>query len=556
MRDVGKGIVNTGNICYAASAVQMFLRTNALAQGLSEFVRKHKEVKVEVEVLGGSEQNSTQGACTINVSPLPVHIALDNLREKIIPPPGHLTNQRSRPNPYNAGVRLDELAALFADKFFNGKQHDPHEFFIALKNKLADEAVATLQAIGSYKAPIAGQSPLLHEQASRFVQGTWVDEAFTGVYVDNIECHNCIYKSVRMNPMQCWAVPITPDGPYPRFLTIQDLVSEEFSATPPAEGSCCENCKQQNTLTKRFRFLQCPNVLILQLVRCSATLTSDGSMRQKKRKDNVNVGDQRIQLLEYAHERVNAFPHVTSAQQEEGDQFRPRCRNTYQLSSFIEHQGEMVTSGHFITHFNQGQVGKEGAFPTIAENWYTADDCRIFQDMDTFKNEDSNFLLCYVKVASENIDTTVDDDENLDVIELAAEAEAAGRSIDESAVAAPPERTPIGVKRSHNEGEDVGPGDTRAAFAHKINAKLELVSQLFREFSRSTINHQIAGVRDAIAHCGAGEDCEKLLADCDELENDRIEKWNLEVQEKLDAVKTIVKKLNRCSELPMKRKKN
>lgn len=212
-----------------------------------------------------------------------------------------------------------------------GVQQDAHEYLFALLNHFDDECRAPKEnKAATYDTP--------------------VDSFFGGLFRETKICARCGHNDQTTSKFYDITLPLdadTLDGCFESFMKPRNVGSNYI----------CEHCKQAGTCSTRTKFADTPNILIITMMRFTATVNKD--------ERQVDFG-LNIDLKEFVEDGVEHF---------------------YELFAVINHSGHQVNRGHF-TCFVKCNGG----------SWYNCDDTKITKDTAQNVLDSKPYVLFYKRV--------------------------------------------------------------------------------------------------------------------------------------------------------------
>jgi ubiquitin C-terminal hydrolase len=185
---------------------------------------------------------------------------------------------------------IHNIARVF-DYFFDGRQHDAHEFLVALLARLDAEA-----------AEVTGNP-------------TWVAEIIGGKSSNLVLCANCDHEIVTEDSFSAMSIPISEE-----VKSLSDMI-QATSVPQPVPAYECDSCRSKNSVTLTTSIVDAPPVLLLHLLRFSVVAT-DGEVVMTKSSLPVHVPPE-IEI------------HTVNG------------RFRYRLAGVVEHHGATMESGHY-----------------------------------------------------------------------------------------------------------------------------------------------------------------------------------------------------------------
>jgi hypothetical protein len=147
------GVRNLGNSCYASSVLSLLLRTPLFVNKLKSFLESE---------LGGSKRYVYEVTPSEPLSTEQAMMTRQTSRSLVVIPVCLVTKALMRlffelQEGSAEGLRLGcadptPIARLFANEFFDGEQHDAHEFYVALIARLEDEAITAAACVKADRA--------------------------------------------------------------------------------------------------------------------------------------------------------------------------------------------------------------------------------------------------------------------------------------------------------------------------------------------------------------------------------------------------------------------
>ncbi|KAG2426375.1 hypothetical protein HYH02_014803 [Chlamydomonas schloesseri] len=371
------GIFNTGNSCYAASAIQALLATPALGEWLRSGSHctccPAPDDKEESSAAAKGAVSSWCPACEL--SELAAEAAASAAAAAGAESKGRPSTSSS-PQPVNAG-RLTKQVARLGRTLRPGRQEDAHELLMKLLEALADiqvagaggrtvmreKARATAKAAAAAAKPADGGTTApapLSQPVWRGDETSLVHHCLAGYLRRAIICSCCGHISQSHEPMLSLEVHLST-----RVHSVEAGLKSYFEDEVLDEGNeyRCERCRQLVCATRRVRLEAAPNVLIIGLKRFTAL---HGGRAAKK--DNKPVA---LKL------RLDLAPHMAPEPLDDGPV-------TYRLYAVVQHTGVMApgafggalagsaaTSGTLnMGHYVAVVRGGDG-------NWYCCDDDEV-----------------------------------------------------------------------------------------------------------------------------------------------------------------------------------
>ncbi|KAG2429208.1 hypothetical protein HXX76_010978 [Chlamydomonas incerta] len=329
------GIYNTGNSCYAASAIQALLATPALGEWLRSGAHcsccPAPDEKEDAPVASKGAVSSWCPACELS------ELALEAAASAAA---GACSDGRSAssfsPQPVNAG-RLTKQVARLGQTLRPGRQEDAHELLIKLLEALAEvqvagaggrtvmreKARAAAKAAAAAAAAANGDSlaPAPPQPVWRGDETSLVHHCLGGYLRRATICSCCGHVSQSHEAVLSLEVHLST-----RVHSVEAGLKSYFEDEVLDEGNeyRCERCRQLVCATRRVRLEAAPNVLVIALKR----FTAGGGGRTAK--NNKPVA---LKL------RLDLAPHMAPEPLDDGPV-------AYRLYAVVQHTG-LVAPGAF-----------------------------------------------------------------------------------------------------------------------------------------------------------------------------------------------------------------
>jgi ubiquitin C-terminal hydrolase len=198
----------------------------------------------------------------------------------------HLVLQRLFAAAQDPGAAPAELGSVLPT-FFDGDQHDAHEFLIHLL-ALLDEECGT--------------------------ESSWVKDCCGGDMTNAIVCTSCSHELLKKEPFIALSLPLPNAN-----TTVADLM-QKLTERQAADDYVCENCKAK-TVTIATTITRAPEILLVHPLRFLPVLRNDEMVFVKSRVE------------------VDITPTLSLA--------TPNGNVTYELVGLAQHHGRYMTSGHY-----------------------------------------------------------------------------------------------------------------------------------------------------------------------------------------------------------------
>lgn len=394
------GFVNAGNTCYAGSVLTMLLRLKIVRESLSGFVATYGNLVKSVrrrrsDWLGSDDatlrrglfdddDNSAANACAEDKvvdqkTSAVCQSTLNDDEEQIFICPLHLALHTAAvalesPSEIRGGLSVSEIAdALTAHDagadFFDGDQHDAHEFFVALVSVLEFEALAAMTK--KHKRECRRQRNLRkHLQEEQQVndvrpptaRDTWVNKLFQGSMHSVIGCRrkSCglvqstqelfVNVSVSIPPMSADTNVSTRDT--------QTLIEQSLAADA-LDSYKCDRCHHTNLQFQAGSFDLAPPLLVVHWKRFSHSFV-DGTVNFRKNTEPVFLSE--------------SFSVGSNAASHPNQKGLCKTHTTYTLQSFVGHRGSML-GGHYVAAFRGPPLDASGG----EHAWFIANDSVVAQ---------------------------------------------------------------------------------------------------------------------------------------------------------------------------------
>jgi uncharacterized UBP type Zn finger protein len=186
-----------------------------------------------------------------------------------------------------SGAATPKALRPFLPDFFDGRQHDAHEFLVSLLQLLDSESEGS----------------------------SWVSTIFGGKSLTLIECTRC--QRVVRKPDDFAAVTLFLGEATTNVEKLIDSISQKN----PAEGYTCESCNASDLCTIHAELTSLPRSLLLTPLRFSPT----ASGAYKKARTSVDI-PMHLELKD----AVSTMPV------------------TYRLGAVVSHLGRSLDSGHYV----------------------------------------------------------------------------------------------------------------------------------------------------------------------------------------------------------------
>lgn len=243
------GLKNLGNTCYMNAIVQCLATCATIT-------RYFMSGEFNDHIVTESKFGSTGGELARQLS----HVFL-NMR----------SNNTFAPSDFRKTV------SNYLDTFTLGDQHDAHEFFTMLVDKLhldlnqaARDSVKIIKKLndnnlnGPVPTGIAYKNFYeQHTAQNRSIFTEW----FEGILLSNLKCTSCSTESDTFEPFYCLSLPIVTNGS--SRSTLADCWSA-FAADESLTGDAawdCTLCKRKRNAIKKIRICRLPKILVIHLKR-------------------------------------------------------------------------------------------------------------------------------------------------------------------------------------------------------------------------------------------------------------------------------------------------
>jgi len=310
---ISSGFPNLGNTCYMNSILQCLFNTEALEISLAknkDFIEKSPSSLTNkfIEALSSAFAKPS-GAKNMSVPLFQFKRAL----EKVVP-------------------------------MFKGyAQHDAHEFFSLLLEKMHDELNNAPKKSRPYMDfDVLTQNKQLCEIAEEWEKysqekdDSLLKSIFGGMLLTEVRCSHCNHISYKFEDSLDLSLNIanlntdasssassdasSDSGTTSLYTCLKDFVRPEF-----LEGYACDKCKRKDTSSKRTLLWKQPEVLVVQLKRFVYDLYGE----REAVKDDVSFPLENLRLDHFTHEESN------------------EDKGKYKLYGIVNHFGDLE-SGHYI----------------------------------------------------------------------------------------------------------------------------------------------------------------------------------------------------------------
>jgi ubiquitin C-terminal hydrolase len=435
------GFRNAGNTCYAASVLTALLRQTLFVSELNTFVaeygdlkttreysteEEYEEVVEQTPASEGDDESLRQGLFDERISPekdenervfhdffSTTTTAGSPAKEEEAPAPRQvvvktrtvITRERDylcvlhralqdaakrlkTPSHISGGVGVEKIAAAMAwyedyDTFFDGDQHDAHEFYVGLVSCIEQEAIAAMKKaeraqrkkrlkmmkrLRSDPEDDSAPSQNIELEDTSVVPGdVWINKLLRGMMHVVISCRRrgCGKMQHTREPFVNIALPMSvPSTPLPNSLLyeldLQSIPDTETlvaaSLAPDALDSYkCDGCHQSVLQYHGGCIDAAPPMLVVQWKRFNASFVN-GEYNVRKNTSQVQVSHEFtvVSRPEHLLTKCGGCAAASDGGAATSDDRRVR-RTTYVLKAVVLHQGATLHAGHYITLF-QGQV--------------------------------------------------------------------------------------------------------------------------------------------------------------------------------------------------------
>ena len=395
-----RGLANTGNTCYCNAVVTMFLRTytpiiqgvaNICQESLKLFGPETDHVDELPRVFDDDSEFASHEASSRLVRSSPKSWVPAARRRPCLTLHRELrlvsmlvrTRDAAGPRPNYVTIRM--LQRLLSKQgFFDGYQHDAHEFFTALLSAADDECDSLVSIAAITNSPDQSDAGTLH----------WVNRIVCGRVQSQFRCAAaaCRFAFATLERTMIWSVPVPRgsraevksryDDERPSALSVQQLFDQSLQETV-VEDFHCERCSSRTVgATHRSWFVAAPEVLFLHVKRFYVERDVSGRHGSVKNGLPVDISGPLT---------VKVYPPSDA-----GDVSLPSEDVVYFLQSVTHHHGRDMEFGHYTTTYAPALYPGRGRVD-YPRQWYDANDERL-EPTSLEPQSRTAYLLQYVRV--------------------------------------------------------------------------------------------------------------------------------------------------------------
>lgn len=247
----------------------------------------------------------------------------------------------------------------YRPSFFDGDQHDAHEFLTAIFAQLEAEAMEAMKAFAwrrrrkekKYRDALrqngegsASESSTDEDELTISPDEVWINDLFQGKFLSLISCRHedCAHLQYSSQPFMNISVAIPKrtgavedDGGHP---SLQEMIVESMR-TEALEDYKCDKCASRANQCQGSCFTQLPKFLVTHIKRFS-TMFHNGQVHFSKDRTQVKCDEEITVVVRNKDNASKPMPGKTVK------------RYRYRLRSLVMHQGDML-AGHYTSWFTR-----------------------------------------------------------------------------------------------------------------------------------------------------------------------------------------------------------
>lgn len=400
-----RGLVNMGNTCYMNVVLQA-LAHNPLLQHHFLVAKRHSTVFCKQQRARTTDDDDDDASAECLGCDLCAFLAA------LASAPAH---DAARPSPF-VPHKLMETLWHVAPSFIGAKQHDAHEFFLALLNGVHAHTHTPRIARASDASPTSPRfTPTGTSQCDCAVH-----QHFAGALVSQVECSVCGEVSCTYDPFLDLSLSLDgassskrPAGTSESKPLSLTALLEAFTVEESLRGInrvYCRRCRTYANMTKHLRLHARPNVLVIHIKRLDF---------HKQQKRGTYVAFPLTDL------RLDAYVADDESDDDDDDDNGPNStgskasrrsrhlslakliartgacrddRDRYDLVAVVNHHGDSVQGGHYTAFIQSRLTTYESSSKQQAPpQWLLFDDASVSHVSANEVAKSQAYMLFYIK---------------------------------------------------------------------------------------------------------------------------------------------------------------